>query len=216
MSVACILVQDRRCLSRIARSVYASISFITRVITAAGHASVIDFISGLLYVLDWNQKANTSEISRFEDKISSVSFHQKVGLKNCSNSMFRFVKQKREKGGYISHLVCTISVLFVIQIRIKFHEIESSWQPGSIYQHRFFLHFSSIDSDLDVVSTLDHPERATFDRETRLRMIQTNAPRCATLEVSKCRAKKEEQAGENAGTVQYPPTLILVRSTCSY
>lgn len=49
MSVACILVQDRRCLSRIARSVYASISFITRVITAAGHASVIDFISGLLY-----------------------------------------------------------------------------------------------------------------------------------------------------------------------
>lgn len=53
------------------------------------------------------------------------------------------------------------------------------------------FHFSSIDSDLDVVSTLeDHPERATFDHETRLRMIQTNAPRCATLEVSKCRPKR--------------------------
>lgn len=175
MSVACILVQDRRCLSRIARSVYASISFITRVITAAGHASVIEFISGLLYVLDWNQKANTSEIF----PLRRWNFERFLSLKSSAKKLLKLdvsIREIKEREKWIYFISVLLRFLCFSLSRSASNSTRSNHLGNSNRSINTptlrSFYFSSIDFDLVVISILDHPERATFDRETRLRMIQ--------------------------------------------
>lgn len=110
-------------------------------------------------------------------KFQTFPFTRKLFNKNCSNSMFRLNEMKegereKEKSGRISYLVhyydfCAFRYLDPHQIpRDRIISDRSIDTP--ILRS---LYFSSI--HFDVISILDHPERATFDRETRLRMIQT-------------------------------------------
>lgn len=221
MSVACILVQDRRCLSRIARSVYASISFITRVITAAGHASVIEFISGLLYVLDWNQKANTSEIF----PLRRWNFERFLSLKSSAKKLLKLdvsIREIKERERWIYFISVLLRFLCFSLSRSASNSTRSNHLGNSNRSINTptlrSFYFSSIDFDLVVISILDHPERATFaisivkrDYEWSKRYIKMY-----NGQGFKMSSKKKGRLAKTPGTVQYSPTLILVRSTCSY